>query len=204
MRIDEIVTYDGRSSVRRRPAGSSDTVVRLYDLLARSPEGVTVEQAVEYLAMGFPTDGYRMYENYLLARRKSGSTRPVITYQAPGFQQRAQKWFAQKRLRTMVECGRAIRKGDVWFAGKPPLVANPKGRLRPYVAGSDPAKTAEGIHAVNMLARLRRLQGQMKNAEDREAMEWALRRRLDQMGLQDAAGALGPCRYCHGSGLEGR
>lgn len=176
--LEEVTSYNGRSSDRRRPDGPSHVTIQLYDLLVQRPEGVTIEEAAEHIALGFPTDGYRTYAHQLHAEGISMK----FEYGSPEFKRRAHRAYAVKRLAAMVKNGTAFRDGSVkggdarWFAGRPPRVTGPDGRRHAYTAGSDAALTAKGVETVNMMSDLRSLQRRLKRHRDREAIEWAIRK----------------------------
>lgn len=181
--LEEVTSYNGRSSDRRRPAGPSQSTIRLYDLMVSRPEGITVDEAAEHLSLGFPTDQYRAYSKRVkvisaVEEGPSNSRIPgphPVVYGSQEFKRRAHRWHAADKLAAMVSNGTASRDGDRWFAARAPYVVV-QGRRIQYIPGSDAAKMTKGVEVINMITVLRRIQRRLKQADEQEAIEWAIRR----------------------------
>lgn len=132
---DEDLVYDGRA--RKRPPGANSTVVEVYDLLDTHPDGITLEETIEALRAGFPTDAYRSHWADLKRRRDkkkeavrerggSASGLPFPTpleYGSPEFKWRAERAWIQKTFKNMVDARTARKEGDRWFKGeRAPLI----------------------------------------------------------------------------------
>lgn len=131
---DEDLVYDGRA--RKRPPGANSTVIEIFDLLDTHPDGMTIEEVVEALRLGFPTDAYRAYESRLQNQRGGGKRRtegpPVrrlpplrLQYGTPEFKRHAEYWWVRNTLYDMAKArsGTALRIGDKWYRGeRAPLV----------------------------------------------------------------------------------